>query len=237
MSRFKRPDLTIVMAVWDRPELTRRVMEYYSRFFVRRIAVCTAGDDYPIVDGWEYVFALNEPLGRKWNTGIKAAVGSELVMIVGSDDLVTGEHISRCWSKWNSSGVDFVQARGAHIYTGGHSVFHVPDIRPGPGRCLSKRLLDMLDWQPFSPIANDFLDSSLTSRLRKLEIKKAHLREDAVSVVDIKTSGHNMWSFKRVHEDTATLTRGKEVLKLRNIKEIPAASFFAHHFPGFDYAK
>lgn len=102
--------LAVVCAFWRRPQLTAAMFAWTARmakrcngFDMDLIAVGSEGESSRQCAeqaGWFYVEVPNEPLGRKWQSGVDVAMarGANAVMLLGSDDFGT-EHVFRAAAK------------------------------------------------------------------------------------------------------------------------------------------
>ena len=71
---------------------------------------------------------------------------------------------------------------------------------PGAGMVFSRRLLDVVDWQPWAPGLERLLDTSAMNRCRphaKTIAWIPDLRETDVRAVDIKTAD-NLWDYGEI---------------------------------------
>jgi len=188
--------LAIVTAWHGRPDLTRRVAEYYAGMGVC-IAAVTRGELDAIgrVDGWGYAISPNV-VSDKFNTAVAhARFNADAVMIVGSDDLVSPKYIEDA-IRLLEEGVDYIHGNGLYFYdeTYRRSVYVPTSAPPGCGRVLSKRLLDMLDWQPYAPGLMKCIEASMAERLKALWFVESEIdcspKDDHAEgryLVDIKT--------------------------------------------------
>lgn len=174
--------LAIVTAIWKRPKLTRRVLEYYrdiidglpDSVYAGLIVAGSEGKDSreiaaDLAD--VYVEVPNDPLGAKWNAAAEAAKEFEpdAILAVGSDDLASRELIEHYMKDPTTPQgvtdtfiVDLLNGKSIHWpgYVGRREGEPV-----GAGRWMPKAMLDTLDWKPWSPHVNKNLDGSLQQRM------------------------------------------------------------------------
>lgn len=193
------PRLSVLTALWRRPELARLVMRRYVAIArelegvveLRFMAVGSEGKksrDLAGRCGWDYVEAANSPLGRKWNKGlleVRARHDSpDGVVIVGSDDWLNAacfEHYARQLAE----GRLFIGFQDIYflywkklttLYFGGYSNPKRIGEPLGLGRCLSRELLDRLKWEAWWNSPNRGLDMSMTKLIRNA-VPPAELNE------------------------------------------------------------
>ena len=90
--------IRIVIPLWKRPEVTRFCFDGLLRLIEKskheiKVTCVISEDDYGVMCdeyGFEWVFAKNDPLGAKINTGIKKALQSDFdyLMMMNSDDII-----------------------------------------------------------------------------------------------------------------------------------------------------
>ena len=124
-----------------------------------------------INDAWFYTYAPNDPLSEKWQKGLVTIkqVNPDAVMIVGSDDLVTPKYIEAC-KYLISKGADLVYLPGCYFYcTKTKRMFWGWAERLGLGRCVSRSLLNRLDWKLWPDGLNSGLDGAMWDRINELK--------------------------------------------------------------------
>jgi hypothetical protein len=200
---------TIVTGVWKRPE----VFELFANNIPSWARVIVVGSEgarsRKMVEekGFEYIECDNDPLGFKMNKTTLAAKGSDYVICMGSDDVFC----DRLWnelSKLMDKGHDIIGLEDLYaydlntrnaIYWAGYA-----DERKGAttgvGRCLSKRVMESLNWKCWENNINKGLDSSMTRRIADTLIdfdrKTINIKEKNMFAVDIK-SDENITKFRR----------------------------------------
>ena len=212
--------LAIVTAWHGRPDLTRRVAEYYTDWCEsdthrRLIAVATV-DEHSAIN-FDHIrlrrhHAAHNVVSDKFNLACNCAnlYNADAVMIVGSDDLVSPKYIEEA-IRLLEEGVDYIHGNGLYFYdeTYRRSVYVPTSAPPGCGRVLSKRLLDMLDWQPYAPGLMKCIEASMAERLKAPWFVEAEIdcspKDDHAEgryLVDIKThdaegNSENVWPWER----------------------------------------
>lgn len=85
----------LLMPLWGRPEVSERVLAYWSRpsfDFLERVAIVSPEDPNPpaVPAGWTVVRHENR-MQEKWQAGLDALMDlrADTVMMMGSDDLMT----------------------------------------------------------------------------------------------------------------------------------------------------
>jgi hypothetical protein len=148
--------------------------------------------------GLLYLEAPNEPLGQKFNAGLRhlRAYEPDYVMVLGDDDWVCPDWL-RGYQDAMTAGVEVIGVRDFYFY---HVLSHrlvywpgygqmLPGETIGAGRMLSKSVLDRLRWRGWDPEKNQGLDISMTLRLQETP-HRSHsfsLKEQGLFAMDIKT--------------------------------------------------
>ena len=134
--------------------------------------------------GWRYIEHDNRPVGAKHNRAAAEARALEVegLIVIGSDDVVNAGWIEAMAGELahgvdvsGPSGVPFFQTVGddagrlgvgCEIRGLGHPLARCarPMASWGAGRIYSRRLLEALDWAPWSPARNRGLDASAWTR-------------------------------------------------------------------------
>jgi len=176
----------------ERRRVEEIVLRYYAKQrFAARVAIVS--EDYAGVEGWTYVYAANEPLGKKWNAGLSFIrdVAPDAVMIVGSDDLITEDWVRQA-RLYLKKGYDHLYGRDFHFYdTQTGTLTYMAQCLPGAGRFVSARALEQLNWAPWPDGSMRYLDSGFNARIARLTgLKTVKMRN--VIGLDIKTRT-NLW--------------------------------------------
>ena len=202
--------LGLLTAIWGRPRLTELVLEYYYRRVEYGCVVNSPEDEssigLPYRGFWDSVSFSNSPLSDKWIRGvnwISLNQPVDAVIIVGSDDLITPKYIEAC-RYLIENGADYIYLPGSYFYDTqtGRMIWGYAE-RLGMGRCISRRLLDRLDWKPWPEGLEYGLDGAMWERVKELDDVNIVCLKDALKHgyvgMDIKT-GENMWSFDHIRE-------------------------------------
>lgn len=205
----------LLTAIWGRPRLTELVLRYYAEYFWHIYVVASPDDNNPVK--WldipfdvkpQVIMHPNQPLSDKWQAGISAIEDDDIdidaVMIVGSDDLVTPKYLEACMYLMQN-GADYIYLPGCYFYDAPTKrMIWGQAERLGLGRCISRRLLDRLDWQPWPEGLTHGLDGAMWERVQSLGdvrhvcLKDAH--KNGYIGMDIKT-GENIWGFDHIREN------------------------------------
>lgn len=203
--------ISVVTGVWKRP----KVFEIFAKnikkipFKAEVIVVGSEGHlsrDMVKSHGFTYLERPNSPLGRKMNTTTEAARGSDYVVCMGSDDLISVDLWNRMYHLMQE-GYDIIGLQDLYfyhletkkaIYWGGYTD-HRKGQTTGVGRCLSNRLMNKLAWNPWDSRIDRYLDGSMTKRISRTGVdvntKTINLKEEGLLAVDIK-SDVNVTPFK-----------------------------------------
>jgi hypothetical protein len=237
--------LGLLTTIWQRPELTRLFLSYYARLDVPGIdlvpvAVYSPEDDTrwlrdslpwpPHPNPWTFTPAPNDPLGAKWNTGVRFLLTRDVdaVMVVGSDDLLSASYFELA-AEMLSKRWDYLYPQDFYVYDApSRRLAYCEHLYAGAGRVLSRRVLDRLGWQPWAPALNRYLDGSLHENALGAASRAYVVRDmrgRGLAGVDVKTEG-NMWRL----EGRALVGAGDR-LTIRRVQEEDPAAFFGRFFP------
>ena len=200
--------LGILSSVWGRPELTELFLDRIEHLKKKYdIVPVIVGTDYEfaqecIVRNIPYLDYANKPLGAKWNAGISLFEDLDVshVMILGSDDFVSDAFVEHV-IKFNE-GKDFTGCKDVYMFganpkrKGWQQLFYFryKGYLVGPGRCLSKRILKMMDYSPWAPQRNYGLDGSVVKNIKRLGSHVVRgsfvMKDEGLFMVDIKTIGN-----------------------------------------------
>ncbi|KMW70860.1 tetratricopeptide repeat protein, partial [Limnoraphis robusta] len=188
--------IVILTCVWKRPELVKIVLSYYShlkrelagKIKLELLAVGSEGKTSRHLCkqcGFDYVEYANSPLSAKWEYGLNqcASYDPDAVIVVGSDDLISQsliefyniklqENLVFCGLK---DGYFFDLANESLILWTGYNVRADPTRvgeTIGMGRCLSRTLLDKLEFSIWRGLDIDRgLDGAMTRKLVQLGLQ------------------------------------------------------------------
>ena len=142
----------------------------------------------------DYIHAPNFPLSNKWQTGVnflKEYSDADAFLILGSDDMIKG---SENYKTYLLQGYEFIGITdiyvqdlktGERIHWEGYTN-HRRGESAGAGRCLSRSLMDKLDWLLWTGDINSGLDFCLTKRLEKVNYKSITINSSMVEITDLK---------------------------------------------------
>lgn len=175
-----------------------------------------------------WVQAENKPLGKKFNTVLRAAkkCNPDYVFITGDDDIYN----DRFWKQYQEAanqGFHFIGLLDAFLvdvetasakYFPGYSRERKGETL-GAGRMIHKHLLDIFDWELWENGINSGLDASMTKTLSHLNYMSLAIQglSQNVIMVDLK-SDVNIWSYNNWYGLTRNLEEvsnifGQPILK------------------------
>lgn len=199
-------NIAVVIPIHGRHELSRRVIAYYATLDPLqtgcRLFVVPVMDEIES-DLWNQLsppkaFALNEPLGHKFNEGIRDCQMYDIdgVMIVGSDDLVSPAVFRNLAEKDPM----YQEIRGVHFFNSqsGEMVFERTFVS-GAGKYFSREVLDTCQWSPYDEEGDRNLDSGPNRFLGGIPQERVYASLNTPMVIDIKTVT-NMWDWNKVLE-------------------------------------
>jgi hypothetical protein len=160
--------------------------------------------------GVRFATAANSPLGAKVNAAVGLLEDCDCVMGIGSDDLVCSRYVRAALRHCET--VDMAGALDIYLYElkwqrlyywAGYTCDRRLGETVGPGRMVTRRVMDLLDWSPFDAEAEISIDRTMHLKLAEAEIKTAAFKlidEDAM-IVDVK-SKTNLNPMLRVKQHT-----------------------------------
>ncbi|HYF69098.1 MAG TPA: glycosyltransferase family A protein [Ohtaekwangia sp.] len=160
--------------------------------------------------GAVWVHIKNRFLGDKWNAAFKKAkdFNPDAVLFVGSSDWVSDNWFSVMEpyvEKYGFAGVPgcFLADLGEEVrlcHWSGYAFCRPEraDETIGIGRMLSRRLLDALNWEPFSPILKNSLDRSMKDRAKTKGYVDHMVMDSRLKAMSLSTS---LWPNKHRFSD------------------------------------
>lgn len=209
--------VAIVTAVWQRPE----IFEMFAKGIYNLISNCKDIEFSVIISGSEgersksmvenhgftYIEIPNDPLSVKMNACVLFAknLGVDYILCLGSDDVISPE-LMNIYAQQMRSGFDYIgvtdfyfydTVSGKSAYWGGYREPYRKGHTCGAGRMLSKRLLDLWQWQPWEIVHSKILDTSIQQKLNRTPHSSFvfSLIDVGVFALDIKSST-NMTPFQ-----------------------------------------
>jgi len=204
----------ILTAIWKRPEITRIFAEGIKRlqkqFDIVPVVVGSEGEmsmslchEY----GFMYLERPNEPLGRKFNEGLRVFknIDVDYIMIMGSDDLISNNLIE-AYMPFMEKRKDVIGILDIYFYDILKKQLHYLSgygLRPqdkhrkgeplGLARCIKRDVVERLQWQLWMNGINKGLDWTMTQRLKRIRVRPVvmRLRDIGALAVDLK-SRHNI---------------------------------------------
>jgi acetyltransferase-like isoleucine patch superfamily enzyme len=177
---------------WKREETAHRFAKHYDAMVtalvshgidLQLVAVHSQSKGYVqrIFGGtshWQVMYHQNQPVARKCAAGLAAVrkLGVDVAINVGADDFMGISSILRIVREIQA-GADFIGWSTAYIAHAKLGVKFWPgyprgtvraDEPLGPGRALSPRLLDEIDWDPWKGAVDKNLDGTYWRRIKAL---------------------------------------------------------------------
>mgnify|MGYP002622839907 FL=1 len=157
--------LCIVIPIWQRATLTNHLLTYYHTLQVPGVELCVVAVGSEgrrsrlLARGLEYVETENRPLDRKFDVGFEYCRSFEpdAVCLIGSDDFVTEPYFSWAMRRIRSD-VDLAGLLDLYLvalpqqrvfYWSGYEGARAGESI-GSARVYSKRILDEVDWRPYT---------------------------------------------------------------------------------------
>jgi hypothetical protein len=200
--------ISIVSAIWERPELTEiflKSLQRYEKDYGIQSAVAGSegvqSREMCLDYGIAYVESPNEPLSDKFNAAAQLAnvcFSPDAFLVLGSDDFVDDTLIKR-YLKVLEKGVDIVGIKDCYFYhTGsreaaywcGYTNFRKGET-VGMARMLSKKVFNELDGQLWPSKMNSGLDYTMMTKIKSYEgFTWRSFSIKGMMAVDIKGQGN-----------------------------------------------
>lgn len=204
--------ITVLTARWKRKEVFRifiENMKHLRQVFGIDLVIAGEENDELIPDWSTFVNVSNDNLTDKWNAGARTCRGSDYVIMLGSDDIMS-DSLMYEYKKRMIKGIDYIYFLDCyfyHIHTK-QGLYWAGYRQPvnrghacGAGRVLSKRMLNAMDWEPwlrgYERVLDTGMDKKIAISLGDNYTKQGFMLKDTDSfLLDIK-SPTNMTPFMK----------------------------------------
>jgi hypothetical protein len=221
--------IVVLTCSWKRPNITKifiknllKVESLLSNMYeFINVVVDSEKSNFNVFKNTNFIYLEhnNLPLSNKWNFGLSYCknLNFDYLLIMGSDDILTS-HILKQYKIFINNSIDFMGITDMYIYDllkkkfyywNGYTGARLNDTI-GLGRCISKKIIQELDYKLWTDGLNKGLDGSMKIKLDNLK-KKINYKSVTVKcknlngmAVDIK-GGLNI----------------TDLNKFKNLKEIP----------------
>ena len=198
----------IITANWNRPDVLalwcasiKRIREDLD-IFIPAVVVSDRWDR-DTCDKYHvhHINHKNNPVSEKFNAGCQYArsLGVDYVMILGSDDIVSTETISRYMTAMEQE-YDVIGTANVYFYGRGvkgvKTLVHLQRDKKmlGVGKTISAKVMEQVDWRPWKDEKNWALDAICHKYISPF-IGTSHILEET-KIFDCKTSTNiNKFSF------------------------------------------
>lgn len=200
-----------VIPVLGRRELVKHTVERLLKKNGCYKVICV-GDDLEdkkvcVKAGAEWVTHVNKPLGDKWNRGFYEArkYSPDACLFVGSSDWVSDYWLSEMTPYLKD--YDLIGTPGCHFLhiENGFKLCYWPGYvgwregeSIGIGRLISAKLLNRLEWNPFSSRLDNSMDGSMQERCKQAAGLSYNVCSEKIKSVSIST---NVWENKHKFSD------------------------------------
>lgn len=199
-------NLLIYLAVWRRPEITELCfmgidrLRKHPAYNIQALAVISEPEMIPLCTKYnvKWIMTDNFPLGRKKNKGLIETSNFEFdyLMEIGSDDLITNELLDSYipyFHKYDFFGISDAAYIESENLACRRLIFHKSTY--GAGRCMSRRLLEDMNWNIWDNNLQRGLDNNSTLRIGTKGYTFYKVPPmDVPGVIDVK-SQENLWKF------------------------------------------
>ncbi len=170
----KTYDIVICIAIWNRHEILKKTIDlinsYNTNFKIGFVLIYSKESDnnlFPNMKNVHYFYAENQPLGSKWLSGIyhSQLFIPKMVMILGSDDLVSKEYIEDAYNSITIHNYDFCCTTHWLTYNDSNNKLYFQKYSTykllGAGRVISSRFLEKLNYKIYDPCILKGLDNTI----------------------------------------------------------------------------
>ncbi len=201
--------IRVVIPLWKRPQVTRFCFDGLVKLVQETKhelkVTCVISEEYyeKICEeyGFEFLYADNDPLGAKINTGITHALRHEFdyLMMMNSDDVIKAELLDKYYEPFFESlnpffGIEKVtyvnfETKEAREYSYGFSVL-------GIGKCIRRDVVERLKGKLYNPERNRMLDDGMMDRLIAAKVMPTIVPYEGMLAMDFK-SETNIWPWEK----------------------------------------
>lgn len=201
---FGRPSISKIF----KQNLLKLQSHFSNKYDFINLVIDSENSNRDLFDGdprFEYYNHENWPLSNKWNFGVKLLqnMNFDYVFIIGSDDIID-KNVFKVYDRNLDRNPDLIGILDMYIfdiqqfksyYLPGYPKKHYRFGEPlGLGRCLSKKMLEYLNYQLWEDGLNKGLDLSMMKRIKALSNRISSVTfniKDVGIACDIK-SGDNV---------------------------------------------
>ena len=178
-------------------------------FGVIPVVVCSSEaphEEFVKKCGFDYYEHANRPLGTKANYTARLTKNydPDYVIFLDADDIISNTLMIE-YMKCMEEGYDFIGVKDIYFYSlnpkrikygvfghWGYEYRGPSNKNLGMAKCLSRSMLDKIDWKPFNDRVNSGLDGTMRARIspHKPKIAGIKVRENNLFCVDVKTQGN-----------------------------------------------
>jgi hypothetical protein len=243
----ERVRIGVLITLWKRPGLAdlvlsrcKSIKEKLSPLVdLEVLVVGSEGEASRVLaaaNGFEYLECVNNPLGAKYNAGLRVLKDRDVdaVVLVGSDDFVDHQLFST-YAAGLRAGYALLGILDMYLFDLENlRTCYWPGYGPkggrqgeslGLGRCISRPLLDQVNWTLWDDALNRRLDGSMIEHLaphllaspERFPLGTFSIREHGISAIDVK-SDINLWSFDEM------------VSALQDVHYLQPIAFLDEHF-------
>lgn len=183
---------------WKRPRVLHLWLEHINRIrhelpYNLPACVISEEEDKNLCGryGVDHITQENQPVSNKFNRGVEWArdMGLDYALVSGSDDLFSTDTIKRYFEEADK-GYDLIALKSIYFYSAqglyrGQLVRFDAKTYLGVGKCISRRVLESVEWRPWNRNRNWGLDAIAWLNIRP-HVKTISVIEDAM-VTDIKS--------------------------------------------------
>lgn len=188
--------IQVLSAMYGRHEAVSWALDSWYDEGLECVMIVSNSEDGEFCDkrGIEYIYAPNNPLAKKWQTGVnhlKVYSDADAFLMLGSDDMIKG---SENYKTYLMQGYEFIGVGDMYVQdlkTGKRKHWkgytnHRRGESAGAGRCLSRSLMEKMDWLLWSGNNNNGLDGVLSRRLSRVNHKSITLTSELIEITDLK---------------------------------------------------
>lgn len=200
--------IRVLIPLWKRPEVTKFCFDELEKLIAQseheiEVSCVLSEPEYiPICQerGFNWTFELNQPVGKKINTGIKSTLKYkyDYLMIMNSDDVIKVDLIDKYYKPFFESlnpffGIDKVTY--VNFYTNEAREFKYEYSVLGIGKCIHKNVVTSMNGELYRSDRNNGLDDSMMDNLIRTGVFPTFVKYEGQLAMDFK-SDVNIWPWE-----------------------------------------
>ena len=224
----KSYDIICLIAFLGRHEILKYNIEMLNKqtIDIKIVLVVSNKKDIQFANdnGIYWVYAPNNPLGRKWQIGLEECrkFNPKAILINGSDDILSLNWAKYCFN-FIKNGYDLVGKNSWYLTDiTNNNIYHFGYVKPniiiGAGRMISRDILDEINWNLFPVFQHRGLDTHCTKILNNNNAKIKIINSNKIFILSTKGMYNTLNTTERIINAKTLLTKQITNLQLKELK-------------------